>query len=273
MYLVTGATGNVGSEVVNALSAAGETVRALVRRPTDVPGAQSVVGDLNDPGSLTDALSDVRAMFLLPGYDNLPRTLALAADAGVERVVLLSGGSAASGDLTNAVARYMIMSERAVADAGMSWTFVRSAAFMSNALRWRAQMAEGDEVRLPFPTVRAAIIDPFDIAAVVTEALVGGGHEGAVYRVSGPESMLPEDQVAVLSKVLGRPLRFAGLSNEDAWADMEASMPREYVEAFFRFYVDGTLDESKVLPTVEEVTGRPPRTFEQWARAHAAEFA
>jgi hypothetical protein len=53
---------------------------------------------------------------------------------------------------------------------------------------------------------------------------------------------------------------------------MSASMPAEYVDAFFSFFVDGTLDESEVLPTVEEITGRPPRTFEQWARAHAGAF-
>ncbi|MET7465338.1 hypothetical protein [Nonomuraea sp. NPDC005501] len=49
-------------------------------------------------------------------------------------------------------------------------------------------------------------------------------------------------------------------------------MPRQYVDAFFDFYVKGTLDESVVRPTVQEVTGRPPRTFEQWARAHAGAF-
>jgi hypothetical protein len=53
---------------------------------------------------------------------------------------------------------------------------------------------------------------------------------------------------------------------------MEAAMPTEYVDAFFRFYADGTLDESKVYATVEELTGRRPRTFEQWTIAHAGAF-
>jgi hypothetical protein len=53
---------------------------------------------------------------------------------------------------------------------------------------------------------------------------------------------------------------------------MNAAMPAEYVDAFFRFFVDGDLDESEVLPTVQEVTGRAPRTFEAWARAHADAF-
>ncbi len=54
---------------------------------------------------------------------------------------------------------------------------------------------------------------------------------------------------------------------------MSAAMPAEYVDAFFRFYADGTLDESVVWPTVRDLTGRPPRTFEQWAAAHAGMFA
>jgi hypothetical protein len=54
---------------------------------------------------------------------------------------------------------------------------------------------------------------------------------------------------------------------------MARTTPPEYVDAFFRFYADGTLDESAVLPTVEQLTGRPPRRFQQWARAHADTFS
>ncbi|MFI6294177.1 SDR family oxidoreductase [Nonomuraea sp. NPDC050790] len=192
MILVTGATGNVGAEVVRALVAADEPVRALVRAPRAVPrldGVETVTGDLNRPESMTDARRGVRAMFLLPGYENLPELLAEARRTGVEQVVLLSGGSAGSGDLTNAVTRYMAASESAV-------------------------------------------------------------------RASG------------LARVLGRDLTFVGLTNEEARAELLATMPAEYVDAFFDFYVTGTLDESVVRPTVREVTGHDPRTFDQWAQTH-----
>jgi hypothetical protein len=76
----------------------------------------------------------------------------------------------------------------------------------------------------------------------------------------------------VLAKVLGRDLRFEGLSDAEARAEMSSSMPAKYVDAFFSFFADGKLDESKVLPTVREVTGRSPRTFEQWATAHREAF-
>ena len=273
MFLVTGATGNVGSELVETLAAAGHPVRALVRSPRAISGAETTVGDLNAPETLVEAIAGVHGIFLLPGYRDPERLLAQAARAGVQRVVLLSGGSAASGDRGNAVARYMIESEEAVRASDLAWTIVRSGAFMSNALRWVPQLQAGDDVRVPFPTVRTAAIDPLDIAAVVARALTHDGHDGAIHAVSGPQSLLPEEQVAVLARVFGRELRCIGLTNDEARAEMEASMPVEYVDAFFSFYVDGTLDESQVLPTVREVTGRDPGTFEEWARAHAGAFA
>jgi len=275
MYLVSGATGNVGSELAAALAGAGEPVRALVRDPDAVvlpDGAEAVTGDLNHPETLAKALTGVDAVFLLPGYADMPGLLARARDAGVARVVLLSGGSAGSGDLTNAVSRYMIESERAVRASGLPWTIVRPRAFMSNALRWLPQLTAGDEVRVQFPGVRAAVIDPYDIAAVAARALTSGDHEGRTYEVSGPEALLPRDQVAVLGEVLGRDLRCVELSDEETRAELTASMPAAYVDAFFDFYVTGTLDESPVEPTVQQVTGRPPRTFAQWARAHAGDF-
>ncbi|WP_042407443.1 NAD(P)H-binding protein [Streptacidiphilus carbonis] len=275
MILVTGANGNVGTEVVRALSEAGEQVRALVRvadRPAPA-GAEGVVGDLNEPESLAPALAGVRGLFLLPGYRDMPGLLAEAARAGVHRVVLLSGGSAGDGDMSNAVSRYMILSEIAVRDSGLPWTILRPAAFMSNAFRWLPQLNVGDVVRVPFAGVRTATVDPYDIGQVAARALLTDGHYGQVYYPTGPQSLLPEEQISTLGQVLGRKLECVPQSNEEARAEMTGAMPEEYVDAFFRFYVDGTLDESQVRPTVQEVTGQPPRTFAQWAEAHAGDFA
>ncbi|WP_410596301.1 NAD(P)H-binding protein [Amycolatopsis sp. lyj-23] len=273
MFLVTGATGNVGAEVTAALAAAGAPVRALVRRPDVVvpEGAEAVVGDLDDPGSLTDALKGVEGVFLLSGYENMPGTLAKAREAGVRRIVLLSGGSAALADLGNAVSRYLTLSERAVRESGLDWTFLRPRAFMSNALRWLPQLRTGDTVRVQFPDVPVACVDPADIAAVAALALAGG-HEGLVHDLTGPVAVRPVEQVAALASVLGRDLRVVALSDDETRVELEAGMPREYVEAFWSFYVDGTLDEATVYPTVSEVTGRPARTFEEWAEAHADAF-
>jgi len=276
MYLVTGATGNVGGELVRALSGAGEPVRALVRQESDrsqLPAdAEGVVGDLNQPETLTPALAEVTGVHLLAGYEGLAELLAEMRGAGVERVVLQSSSAAPGGDLTNAVAKYHILSERAVRESGIPWTFLQPNSFMSNALRWLPQLEAGDVVRDAFPDVPVAAIDPHDVAAVSALALTSGDHEENSYRLSGPDSQLPAERLAILAQALGRDLRFEGQPDEEARAEMSENMPAEYVDAFFRFFRDGDVDESTVLPTVGEVLGREPRSFEEWAVEHADAF-
>ena len=231
-----------------------------------------MAGDLNDPASLRSALDGADGLFLLPGYADMPGVLAEARAAGVRRVVQLSGMSAGSGDTSNAITAYMASSEQAARESGLQWTIMRPAMFMSNTFQWLPQLRSGDVVRAPFGQVRAAVTDPADIAAVGALALTTPGHEGRVYELSGPQALTPGERAAILGQTLGRDLRFEAQSDEEARAEMTATTPARYVDAFFDFYVGGSLDESKVLPTVQELTGRPPGPFSQWAVAHAGAF-
>jgi uncharacterized protein YbjT (DUF2867 family) len=272
MIVVAGATGNVGREVVRHLVEAGEPVKALTRDPakaTIPAGVTAVAGDLTDPSTLAPALADVTALFLLSGYS--PEIFAEARKAGVARVVLLSGGSAETGDRTNAVARYMIETEEALRASGLGWTMVRPRMFMTNAFQWVDQIKAG-VVRAPWPDVPSAVIDPADIAAVAAKALVSAEHEGREYAVTGPEALRPGDRVRILGEVLGRDIRYDAQPDDEARAEMTAQMPVEYVDAFFSFYSDGKLDEATVFPTVEDVTGRRPRTFADWVQLNAGRF-
>ena len=166
----------------------------------------------------------------------------------------------------------MLRSEAAAKGSGIPWTILRPFGFMSNALRWRDQLRAGDVVVEPFADVAVAVVDPADIGAVTASALLDPAHEGRSYVLSGPEALTPADRVRILGDALGRELRFEAQPDDEARAQMSAEMPIEYVDAFFDFYVDGSLDESQVLPTVHAVLGRAPRAFEQWAAAHVEAF-
>ena len=209
---------------------------------------EAVADDLNRPDTLAPHLDGVTAAFLLSGYDGLADTLARMRGAGVERVVLLSSSAAPGGDLTNAVARYHILSERAVDESGLPWTFLRPNSFMSNAYRWLPQLRVGDVVRLPFADVPIAMLHRDDLGRVAAAALTTSGHEGRAYRLSGPEPLRPADQVAILARAVGRHLRFEAQPDDEARADMAQAMPPEYVEAFFQFFAEGASTRRPCTP-------------------------
>jgi uncharacterized protein YbjT (DUF2867 family) len=143
---------------------------------------------------------------------------------------------------------------------------------MSNTLQWVPQLRAGDVVREAFADVPIAMIDPYDLGAVAALALTSGGHNGQSYRLTGPEPLLPADRAAILGAVLGRDLRLVAEPDDDARRRMGESMPDTLVDAFFQFYRRGGYDDSHVDGTAARLLGRPPRTFGDWALAHAEAF-
>jgi uncharacterized protein YbjT (DUF2867 family) len=268
--LVAGATGNVGAEVVRALAGRAGEVRALSRRGTGVgQGVIPVSGDLSDRASVAPAWRGVDAVFLPAGHPDPPGLLADMRSAGVRRVVLLSTGAVVGGDLDNAVTRFNVVSEAAVRDSGLEWVVLRPSGFMSNALAWAPP---GDVVREPFADVPVAVIDPADIGAVGARALTDSELAGRSLRLTGPEATRPVDRLTVLGELLGRDLRLEPEPDDEARARMSATMPAEYVDAFFRFFRGGEYDDGRVNGVVEDILGRPARTFRQWAEVHLDAF-
>lgn len=274
MILVTGATGNVGGELVQQLRRAGRHVRALVRGAprTLPPGVGVASGDLDEPESLSPALEGVRSVFLLGGRRDMPALLREVRRSGVEHVVLLTSRSVEGGHPTNAIVALWRASEEAVRSSGVAWTILRPSGFMSNALRWRPQLRAGDLVRGPFPDVPIALVDPADVAAVAGEVLGSGRHHGQSHLLSGPEALTPAEQVRILGAALGRRLRFEGQVGAEAKAELAKVFPPDFVEAQLRFFERGEFDDSQVVPTVQEIVGRRPRTFADWVAAHASLF-
>jgi uncharacterized protein YbjT (DUF2867 family) len=276
MILVTGATGNVGGEVVRRLAADGAPVRALARRPDAVSlpdRAEVAAGDLSHPETLDGALAGVEALFLLGGFDTMADVLERAARAQVRRVVLLTSRCVVGGRPDNAVTGMWMESEAVFDRSGLPGTVLRPSGFQSNVLRWSDQLRAGDVVRAPWADVPIAAIDPADIAAVAAVALRSGDYEGQALTISGPQSLSARQQLAVVADVLDRPLRFEPQPDAEARKEMAETMPEPFVDAQFRFFSGGEYDDSAVVDTVERVTGRPAGTLHAWAEAHRAELA
>ncbi|TCC36045.1 NAD(P)H-binding protein [Kribbella speibonae] len=269
--LITGASGNAGGAVLQSLAEQGIPGRALIRSERELPaGIEPVYGDLNRPDTFADALTGVKGIFLLSGYDRLEEMLRNAVRAGVRKVVVLSSSSL-DGEVTNAVAAYHHATEEAVRAAGLEWTFLRPNSFMSNTLRWRDQLAAGDEVRVQFPDVPVSTIHPRDIGDVAVRALQGA-HDGEVLRLTGPVALTPVEQVAILAEAIGRPLTAYPMSRAETHEALHDSMPEPYAQAIESFFGDGTIDETTVNTTVSDVTGHPARTLQAWAKENAAFF-
>lgn len=280
MQLVLGSTGTIGGEVARQLIAAGERPRLLVRSPDKARAfdgqADIVAGDLGDPASLERAMRGVDHLFLLSSGADLVTAEAAAVDAavrsGVTHVVKLSVIGADDPQIT--FARWHRASEDHIRATSLDWTFLRPGNFMTNALGWAPTIRAQRAFYQPTGTGRWAAIDPADIGAVAVRALTSPGHAGQAYTLTGPESMDAAGYAAVLARVLGAPVQFVDVPPEAARQGMlDSGVPAPYVDALLDLLAAmkaGAADA--VTPTVKQVLGRAPATFEEWARRHAAAF-
>ncbi|MGM1063683.1 NAD(P)H-binding protein [Saccharothrix sp. Mg75] len=274
--LVTGATGNVGAQVVRGLLAAGEVPRALSRRAdAGLPdGVEVVRGHHFDPATLEAALVGVDRVFLVWPAFTADAADAVAGVIGARRVVLLSSGAVVDGveEQPHPIGRFHAEVERAVARAGAGWTFLRPHGFAANTRAWAPDVRAGDVVRGAYGRSAATAIHEADVAAVAVRALTEDGHAGARYELTGPEVLTKVEQVRVIGEVVGRPLRWEELSREEERARSLSWLPGSVVDAV----LDGQAAMvHRPLPptrTVEEVTGTPARPFREWVADHVDDF-
>jgi uncharacterized protein YbjT (DUF2867 family) len=280
MIVVTGATGNVGRELVRVLTAAGERVTATSRNISDgdVPaGVRPVRADLIDADSLRPVLDGADALFLQTGGGSAsqlrPRDIMDAAKAGgVGRVVLLSSQGVATRPESASHGSLGAGIEDAVRESGSDWTILRPGGFHSNAYAWAEPVRRHRTVAAPFGDVGLPTVDPADIAEVAAVALREDGHAGGVYELTGPAPTTPRERAAAIGDALGEPVRFVEQTREEAREQMLAFMPEPVVETTLAILGDPTPAERRVSPDVQRVLGRAPRTFEEWARRNAAAF-
>ncbi|MFK0258173.1 SDR family oxidoreductase [Streptomyces sp. NPDC090445] len=287
--LVTGATGNMGRRVVGRLLEAGESVRALTRRPDGAglpAGARVVAGDLAQPRTLADALAGVEKMFLFPVPETAQEVVDLAVRAGVRRVVVLSSATVTAGWDTE----YHLPVERAVEASGLEWTHVRPGEFAVNSLHmWGPSIRARRTVVEPYPGRLSTPVHEWDIADVAAAALAEDRHVNTAYTLAGPQTLSQREQVAAIAEALGEEIRLeeatvaearAFYHRQGGWAAANADFLLGYEDYSG---VESTPDEPAAQEgaeppqapgtvTADAVTGRPPRPYTEWARDHTADF-
>ncbi|MCX4834384.1 NAD(P)H-binding protein [Streptomyces sp. NBC_01016] len=276
--LVTGATGNLGREIVDRLQAHGARVRCLVREQADArPGVEWVVGDLTDPGAMREALVDIDAVFLIwPLLDSAAaHDLIVELTTAAPRVVYLS--STAIDDeaarQSDPIVQVHADMEALLHEAGLRPVVLRSDTLASNARGWVQQVRAGDVVSGP-ETARTAVVDERDVADVAVSELLAHHDQLAhgPHVLTGPEVLSRADQIAHLGAALRRDLRFQALPADLARSRMLADgRPEPLVEALIAASV-WRPESHRVTDHVERLAGRPAGTFARWAIDHAAEF-
>ncbi|MFD0267412.1 SDR family oxidoreductase [Streptomyces sp. NPDC127106] len=284
--LVTGAAGNVGRNIVRQLAAKGHDVRALTRRArigVFPEGVQVYEGDLTRPPTLEGALEGVEALFLFPVAATADEVVGMARSAGVHRIVVLSSDAVTSGYDTD----FHLPVERAVEASGLEWTHVRPGEFAMNKLAlWGPPVRAERVVRDPAPDEAWFPLHEQDVADVAVLALTEEGHTGQAYSLNGPEPLTRRRQVELIAEALGEEIRFETVTAQEAREIYlaQGGFAAENADFLLGYedYGGNESDPSRSeafappilgpLPTAEAVTGRPARTFAQWARDHAEDF-
>ena len=280
MYLITGATGNVGSQVVRQLLAKGRKVRVFTRDAAKVAHwgdqVEVAIGDMTSPETFAKAVAGVEGVFIMNGpLDGaLFRQLIAAAKAqGSPRLVFLSTIFAGFPD--SAIGQLHKDKEDVIRASGLPGRFVRSGAFMTNSYQWLDAIKKEGVVYNAMGAGKVAPIAPEDIAAVVVHALTDADLSPEVLEVTGGELLTVPEQVDILAQARKQPIRSVDVPTEAAVQGLiRIGTPPPVAAAVgksFEAIRDGRM--ATVKDTVKRVTGKPPRTFQSWSREHASRFA
>jgi uncharacterized protein YbjT (DUF2867 family) len=272
MILVTGATGNIGSALVQELAGVAP-VRALTRdagRARVPAGVEVVEGDLEDVGSLPKALDGVRSIFLLSRMGPDEEIIDAARRAGVEHVVLVSSITVTTHPHLGPAAENAAV-EKLVEASGMEWTILRPTQFASNAAMWASAISANQPVEIPYADVGLPTIHPADIAAVARVALTDSAHRGRRYELTGPELITARQQVEQIADGLGREVAVLEISREQARSGMVEVFGEDAADAVLDL-IGGDVNEEllAVRDTVERIIGAPARPFHQWVAENIA---
>ncbi|MFL6395278.1 MAG: SDR family oxidoreductase [Nitrososphaeraceae archaeon] len=295
--MVTGATGTVGSEVVKQLASSSSyssgqsIIRAAVHSKNKVDkfsqyGSEifEIVNmDYNKPETIAAALDKVGKLFLLtlPSLnmtDISSKVVREAKKNGVQRIVKLSvfGADAEPGII---IGRLHRQEEKIIEESGITYTFLRSSAFMQNFVNYYGYTIKTQNaIYLPAGEGKVSFVDARDVAAVAAKLLTENNgrsrHDKKAYVVTGSEALSYSQVAEIISKEIGRKISYIDTSEEDARKSMK-SMGREdwLIDAILEeFYNTRAGNRSETTNIVEQIIGRKPTSFAQFVRDYANSF-
>jgi uncharacterized protein YbjT (DUF2867 family) len=279
--LVTGATGNVGRNVVEQLVRRGADVRALVRDPAKASfpaGVEVVQGDLLDVDSLRAAFSGVSTLFLLNGvvadeYTQALVALAVAREAKIERIVYLSVIHAdVYVNVPHFAGKYGV--ERMIEQMGLNATILRPAYFMDNEITIKDVITGYGIYPMPIGAKGLAMIDARDVGEIAAIELIRREQSATPLpldriNVVGPDTLTGADAAAIWSDVLGRQIVYPG----DHTAGFEQNL-RQFMPSWMaldmrlmaeRFLSDGMIPDAGDVDRLTAMLGRPLRSYRDYA--------
>lgn len=285
MFLVTDVTGLVGRAVLAELANQPVAVRALLQEPVDLPikapNIEAVRTDPEDPASLQRAVEGVEAVFLAsqfsPHIAEAHMKIANAAKAaGVKRFVQLSGVGANPQMCCARMLRWLGQAETGVAACpDVAVTRLRPSYLLQMLFEFAPTIAQQGLIAGPFRSTQWSWVDARDVAAVAVAALKDPSHAGRIYTVTGSESLSFPQIADRLSHILGKPVRYHDITANEArgWLQAKGLSP-VMIEAKLELWDACASNMLNVAPNsvVQEVTGRPPRTLEDFIQDYKARF-
>lgn len=276
---ITGATGAVGRRVADRLAASGRSQRLVVRDPSRAPGlprAEVAEAAYGDPESMRLALSGIETLFMVSGSEAADRVrqhlsaVDAAVEAGVQRIVYLSFLGAAP-EATFTFARDHWWTEEHVRSTGLRHTFLRDNIY----LEMLPALAGPDGViRGPAGDGRVGAVARDDVADVAVAVLLGEGHDGRVYDVTGPEAITLRQAAEELSRFAGRDVTYHPETLEEAYASRASyGAPDWEVEGWVTSYAAMAAGELDVVSdTVRELTGHAPMNLSDFLGRHPESY-
>ncbi|MEV8535291.1 NAD(P)H-binding protein [Streptomyces sp. NPDC051211] len=272
--LVTGGRGAVARGLTALLDEQRLPYRLASRAPAGPDTAPGTIHcDLTDPATFPAALDGIRSVFLYAEAAAVDAFVKEAVTAGVEHVVLLSSSSVLAADAADsALSAAHLRVEQALLASPLRTTLLRPGSFASNARGWAWALKSGAPVRLPYPGVHSDPVHEADLAESAFAVLTDPAAAGRAYTLTGPQSMSFATQLAVLGRVLERPIPVETVTREQWKAEVAAYVPGPYADALLDYWAATDGLPVELTDDIERLTGHRARSFETWAEDHAAEF-